>query len=68
MNEWSEWDDVPRCPRCGRRDDTWWDGTDLKFNGDTAEFHCDDCEIDYDVNMSISPDFRCRLKENSDDK
>ena len=55
-----EWTDIPVCPWCGFRDDDWWDGTSMDKDGDTEVQRCGNCERDYEVSMSISPDFNTK--------
>jgi len=59
--EWSEWDDVPRCPHCGARNDDWWDGAPIDMaDGSRFTSTCGRCSRDFEVRVSVSPDFSTR--------
>lgn len=45
---------VPVCPHCGDRDHDWWDGTDLKGDGDDEVVRCGLCQNEYRTTLSIS--------------
>jgi len=49
--------EVPMCPHCGKCDQDWWEGTDLKGDGDEETVSCPFCEKDYVTTMYQTVEF-----------
>lgn len=53
----SEFNDFPKCPKCGAEDNDWWDGIPKGMrDGSTWQARCGDCGP-YMVLMCVSTSF-----------
>jgi DNA-directed RNA polymerase subunit M/transcription elongation factor TFIIS len=63
----SEWNDLPKCPKCGTDEHDWWDSKLLRNDGDETSFNCGSCGTDYKVSMCVSTSFRTWKDESLDE-
>ena len=54
---YTQYTNLPTCPRCGDQDQNWWDGGGLNNDGDEVVHDCGSCGKSYLVTIEVTPTF-----------
>jgi len=55
----------PVCPYCGFKEEDWYDGIGQKYDGDSWDVDCRECDNTYTVMLFVEINFSTKKKEDA---